>query len=148
MTTQESNTQQQEPVPASPVQDKAPREEAGRKRAWSLGRMFQSMLDGTFLTKENIVRSIPYFFFLTLVGLVYISNSYFAEKMVRTIDRTKRDLKELRYEHITAKSELMYISKQSEVARRLEYSGLKESTYPPEKLVAGQDSDSLKTNSK
>jgi hypothetical protein len=55
--------------------------------------------------------------------------------MVRQIEAVKKELKELRYEQITTRSELMYISKQSEVARRLKVTGLKESTVPPEKIL-------------
>lgn len=104
------------------------------KRDWSLGKIFQSIMAGTFLTRENVIRSIPYLFFLAFLGLVYIANTYYAEKTVRAIDHTKRELKELRYEHITVKSELMYLSKQSEVSRRLDGSGLKPSVTPPFKI--------------
>lgn len=105
------------------------------RRDWSLGNIFQTVLAGTFLTRENFIRSIPFLFFLAFLGLLYIANTYYAEKTVRAIDRTKRDLKELRYEHITAKSELMYLSKQSEVIRRLEGTGLKPSVSPPVKVI-------------
>jgi hypothetical protein len=116
------------PVPSDPKETKEV------KKGWSLGRMFQSILDGTFLTRDNMIRSIPYLFFVALLGLMYISNTYYAEKTVRSIDKTKNELKELRYEHITVKSELMYLSKQSEVTKRLEGTGLKPSVTPPLKI--------------
>ena len=40
---------------------------------------------------------------------------------------------------MTAKSELMYKSKQSEVAKMVEEMGLKELTAPPYKIVVKQD---------
>jgi hypothetical protein len=125
--------------PPIPGQDFESRQEApvgkDNRRDWSLGNIFQTVLAGTFLTRENFIRSIPFLFFLAFLGLLYIANTYYAEKTVRAIDRTKRDLKELRYEHITAKSELMYLSKQSEVVRRLEGTGLKPSVAPPVKVI-------------
>ncbi|HRY33737.1 MAG TPA: FtsL-like putative cell division protein [Bacteroidales bacterium] len=125
---------------AEPLQDVADNPAAVtapsvQKKSWSLGRILQSILDGTFLTRENFIRSIPYLFFLAFLAIIYIANTYYAEKTVKSIDRAKKELKELRYEHVTVKSELMYLSKQSEVGRRLAGTGMKPSTVPPVKLA-------------
>ena len=40
--------------------------------------------------------------------MLYIANSYYAEHTVRDIDKTEKELKELRSEFIRGKSELMY----------------------------------------
>ncbi|MCX6272914.1 MAG: FtsL-like putative cell division protein [Bacteroidetes bacterium] len=121
--------------PVQPAGDmKKPKVKEEEKKSWSLGKMFGSILDGTFLTKENVLRSIPFLFFIAFLGILYIANTYYAEKTVRAIDHNKRELKELRYEHITIKSELMYLSKQSEVAKRLEGTGLKITVTPPNKI--------------
>ncbi len=104
-----------------------------------ISEFFLSIINGTFLTKDNMLKSVPYFFFLTFLAIIYIANTYYAEKMVRITDRTKHDLKELRYEHITTKSQLMLLSKQSEVLKRLIGTGLKESVVPPEKIFIKTD---------
>jgi hypothetical protein len=44
-------------------------------------------------------------------------------------------LKELRYHYITAKSELMYQGRQSEVATRAGHYGLRETMHPPYKIM-------------
>ena len=100
---------------------------------------FLSLLNGTFLTKENMLKSIPFFFYLTFLAIIYIANTYYAEKMVRITDRTRNELKELRYEHITTRSQLMSLSKQSEVVKRMIGTGLKESVVPPEKIFIKTD---------
>ncbi len=99
------------------------------------GRYVRSFLDGSILTWENVVRFMPFIFFLTFLAIIYIANSYIAQKTFREIEIMKAEIKELRSEHISLKSELMYRSKQSEVARRLENTGLKESVVPPEVIV-------------
>ncbi len=78
---------------------------------------------------------MPFVFFLTLLAIMYIANSYIAERTIRDIDKTERDIKELRSEFITGKSELMYRSKLSQVATAIESKGLKESTVAPKKIV-------------
>jgi hypothetical protein len=76
---------------------------------------------------------------MAFLAIIYIANTYYAEKMVRITDRTRNELKELRYEHITTRSQLMTLSKQSEVVKRMITTGLKESVVPPEKIFVKTD---------
>ena len=79
-----------------------------------------SIISGNFLAKENVVKSLPFVFYLTLLGILYIANGYNAEKLVRELDDVNDELKELRSEYITIKSDLNYESKQSQVAEKTE----------------------------
>ena len=96
---------------------------------------FKSLLTGSFLSKDKLVQSLPYIFFLTFLGICYIANGYQAEKIIRRLYKTNNELKELRSEYITTKSDLMYISKQSQLARTTLPLGLKELVSPPKKIV-------------
>ncbi len=104
----------------------------------SFSKSAASILDGSFLTRENLLKQIPFIIFITFLAVIYIANSYNAEKTIIEINRTKRQLEELRYEYITTKSKLMFQSKQSEVAYRLSASQVKESIVPPIKLINNQ----------
>lgn len=73
-----------------------------------------------------------------MLGLLYISNTHYAEKTVRRIDHVQSEVEDLRADYTTLKSDLMFASKQSEVARRVRVMGLKESTNPPTKVVVDQ----------
>jgi len=95
----------------------------------------KGVLSGSFLSRERAVRVLPYLFFITFLGICYIANGYQTEKLVRKLYKTTNKVKELRSEYITTKSELMYISKQSQVARATEELGLKELVRPPKKIV-------------
>lgn len=86
-------------------------------------------------TRDMVMKVMPYIFFLTLVALVYIANSYYAEKTIRDIDRVSKELKTLRTEYIIGKSALMFVSKQSEVAKAVAWQGIKESVEAPGKIV-------------
>lgn len=86
-------------------------------------------------SKDMLLKVMPYIFFLTLIALVYIANSYYAERTVRDIDRVTKELKTLRTEYISGKSELMIVSKQSEVAKAVAWQGLKESVEAPKKII-------------
>ena len=106
-----------------------------KKNPSRLGKPIIEIISGNFLTKENTLRQLPFLLFLMLMAMIYIANSYYAEKTVRDINRVNNELKELRSEFITSKSDLMFISKQSEVARAVLPLGIKENTVPPGKIV-------------
>lgn len=88
----------------------------------------------------SIVRNIPFFLFLSALAVVYIYNGHHADKLVRKIAESERNIKELEYEYKTTKSEVIFRSKASELARAVEPLGLKELKGPPIQL-----SDSAET---
>jgi hypothetical protein len=95
------------------------------------------VINGNFLTNKSSIKQAPFMLFLTVIALFYIANSYYAERKIRQINKINNELKELRSEYITSKSRLMFVSKQSEVAKTAEEMGLtiKESTTPPGKII-------------
>jgi len=80
------------------------------------------------------VQYLPKILFVMLLGLLYISNTHYAEKTVRQINAIQADVEDLRADYTTLKSDLMFASKQSEVARKVKALGLKESIRPPFKI--------------
>lgn len=78
-----------------------------------------------------IVKNIPYFLFLSVLAVIYIYNGHYADKTIRNINKVSKELRELQYEYKTLKSEVMYRSKQSEMAKAVEPLGLKELVVPP-----------------
>lgn len=106
------------------------------KKSAGKGRRFIRALNVIgLIDKQALVRFMPFVFFLTLLAIIYIANSYMAENTVRKIDQTEKDLKELRSEYISGKADLMFKSKQTEVAEAVSPMGLKESTTAPQKIV-------------
>ena len=87
-----------------------------------------------FFSRNQVVHSMPFILFVSLLIIGYIANSYYAEKIIREIDKTKTELKENRAEYISIMSRLMYQSNQSQVAKVLEPYQIKESTESPSKI--------------
>lgn len=92
------------------------------------------------LEKDVMIKVLPFVFFLTFIALVYIANSYYAEKTIREIDKSTKELKELRSEYISTKTELMNKSKQSQIAVSVLPMGLKESRVAPRKILVAASS--------
>jgi cell division protein FtsB len=82
-----------------------------------------------------IVKNLPFFLFLSALAIVYIYNGHYADNTVRNINKLNRELKELQYEYKTLKSEVMFRSKQSELAKAVQPLGLKELVVPPAVLI-------------
>lgn len=87
------------------------------------------------LSVDTIMRNIGYFAFLAVLVLFYIGNTHFSERTIRSIDRMKNKLREERWQYMTAKNELMFNTKQTELAERVKARGLKELKAPPKKIV-------------
>ncbi|MCK9398384.1 MAG: FtsL-like putative cell division protein [Bacteroidales bacterium] len=104
-----------------------------------VGKSMHSMLDGTFLTRDKFKRALPFILFLMVLGVIYITNIFHVEKTKRQIDDLEEELRELRYEYISSRSKLMYESKPSEIAIKLEETGIRESMVPPRKIMVSKD---------
>jgi len=101
----------------------------------------KSILEGSFLVREKVIGLLPFLIFLTGIGLLYIFNSNYANRTIISISKTKKQIEEQRFEYINTKSKLMQTTRQTEIAKRLQYSGLKESKTPPRKILIDQTSE-------
>lgn len=95
------------------------------------------LLSGRLLTQDAVVKHLPYLLFLAFIGIVYIANGYLAESSVRKINRTQQEIKELRSEQISIKSELNNTIIESELNKIIQERnlGLTESFNPPKKII-------------
>lgn len=89
-----------------------------------------------FFNYKWIVQNIPFFLFLSALAVLYIYNGHTADKLVRKISATEKNIKELEYEYKSIKAEVIYRSKASELIKAVEPLGLRESKQPPLLLVS------------
>ena len=123
----EMQTQTSSPEPKAPEQKKV-------RRRGVLAKALSAVFSGTFLTNERTLQHLPFIIFLAIAAIFYIGNGYYADGKIREVNKVSNQLKELRSEYISTKSELMFASKQSEVAKAMESEGLKEPVIPPIKI--------------
>jgi hypothetical protein len=102
-------------------------------------RSILNVISGSFLSKDITLKFLPFIFYLTFLAICYIANGYYAENKIRQLNKLTSELKELRSEFIITKSDLMFISKQSEVAKSALILGIKESKEPPIKIILKSD---------
>lgn len=124
---------QEEKLTAEEIESKVQKPQKPRKKG-VLAKGLSSVFSGTFLTNEKTLKHLPFILFLALIAIFYIANGYYADDKIREFNKISNQLKELRSEYISTKSELMFASKQSEVAKSAEKIGLMEPVVPPIKI--------------
>jgi hypothetical protein len=118
----------EESVSESPSKPSRPRKKG------VLAKGLSSVFSGSFLTSDKTLKHLPFVLFLALIAIGYIANGYYADDKIREVNKISNQLKELRSEYISTKSDLMFESKQSQVAKSAEQLGLKEPIVPPTKI--------------
>ena len=88
-----------------------------------------------WLNYPSLVQQLPFILYLTALGVVYIYNGHWANKTIRLTQEAEKSVRELQYEYVTAKGELLARSKPSEVSKAVAPIGLKELNYSPWVLI-------------
>ena len=100
----------------------------------------KELLSGTMVSEKLILQNLGYLSMVTLLLAFYIGNRFHAEKITREATKIQREVKDLRAEALSISSDLMYISRQSEVYRLVRERGLdlEEMKTPPYKLLVSK----------
>jgi hypothetical protein len=114
--------------------ESTPKEHAEKRNPGIIQQWITGVMDGSFLSGDTTTRNIPFALFLCLLIGFYIANTYNAERTIRQTSRITKELKDLRSEYITLKSDLVYNSNPSQVAEKLFQRGVFEAKEPPRTL--------------
>lgn len=105
------------------------------KERRNLFGVLENIIKAKGLFDEGVpVKMLPKIIFLAAILIFYIGNSHYADRSIRKIEKLKVRVDDLRADYTTLKAEVMYSSKQSEVARRVKALGLEESLQAPYKI--------------
>lgn len=90
--------------------------------------------------KTTLVDQLPFFLFLAFLAIIYIGNQYHAERLVNEVNQLEKTRNEKRAEYISAASDLMKVTRQSEVIELLKERNLdlKPLTSPPKKIIIAE----------
>ena len=120
-----------EPVLKKPAPKKSKTAEEKMDSNSFVSKLFN---DGV-VSKEQASKALPFLCYLAFLGMIYIGNSHFAMNNLRTINKLNTEVKELRWEYKSLKAVLMFKSKMTEVAKRVDTLGIKELIEPPKKII-------------
>ena len=105
----------------------------------STNLFFKKLFVEGVVSKESATAMMPFMIFLALLTMLYIANSHMAVKNIRDIDKLNKEVKELSWEYKSLKADLMFKSKLTEVAKKVDTLGLKELIEPPKKIIVSSD---------
>ncbi|MGY0038225.1 FtsL-like putative cell division protein [Pedobacter sp. NJ-S-72] len=129
----EEELPEEEPV----IRLKKPKKE--KKEPENANLFFKKLFVDGVVTKEAATAMLPFLIFLSLLTMLYIANSHMAVKNIRDIDKLNKEVKELSWEYKSLKADLMFKSKLTEVAKKVDTLGIKELTEPPKKIIINND---------
>jgi hypothetical protein len=104
------------------------------RKAGKMTKGIHGVIGGDLLSNHAVLRNLPFLIFLATLAMFYIGNTYYSEKTFKEIEKIKNELKELRYQSITAKARMLDVCKQTEIAKKVELLGIKGTTTPPYKI--------------
>ena len=99
-------------------------------------RVLSGLLDGSFFSGRTNLTAMRFILFLTVLALFLIFNTYYAERKVREAEQLRHSMTELRITYIQTRSDYMFLTRQSEMARRLAAEGFIEPVEPPRQIAA------------
>jgi hypothetical protein len=88
-----------------------------------------------FVTAEEATRALPFVLYVAFLCMIYIANRHLAEKNIRDIDKISKEVKELNWDYKVTKADLAYKSTLTEVAKRADTLGVRESIQPAQKII-------------
>ena len=96
---------------------------------------------GDMLNYASVIKQALFAAFIVGIGIFHIFNSHKAVKMVREQDTLENEIKELRWEQISLKSDLMKRSMLSDIELNIQELELKRLKTPPYKIVVKSNED-------
>lgn len=115
-------------------------EEKPRKREIP-DNFFTQLFTKRFITSEKATNALPFVLYVALLGMIYIGNMHLAEKNIRDIDDLTKEVKERGWDFKTTKADMAFKSTLTEVAKRADTLGVRQSVEPPRKINVREDKD-------
>lgn len=84
----------------------------------------------TSLQEENPIRYVPHFVYLTILGLLYIANSHYAEKRLIKIAKLEKEISQITFDYKNIRYEFMKYYEYDQVVKEARKLGLRENDKP------------------
>lgn len=104
------------------------------------GGTLKGLVSGTYIAEKLILNNMRYVILLAVLGIIFISNRFQAERVEREITKLEQEVRDLRAEALSASAQLGSVSRQSEVIDLVKERGLglQELREPPYRIVVNE----------
>ena len=96
------------------------------------------VIKGKFLIDENSTGNWRFVLFLVLLAIISIAASHKTDKKIYEIAQLKYELKELKAEFVSTRTNLVYIKMEKQIILKAKKFGLEPSKHPPVRILTNQ----------
>ena len=132
-----SNKKIEEPETHEEIVEERPKEVKSSKKTKKNGVI--TVLGGDLLVNEGFLKLFPFLMYVVFLLMLCIANTYIAEDVNREIARLNKQEENLYVEYIYYNSEITKYTTQSNLVRKLERKGIKESVVPLRMIVVNRE---------
>lgn len=90
----------------------------------NIRKSFVHVFGGNVLTENFFVRNLTFILVLVVIMILFISHRYTVLQRIAEMERLKVELKDAKYESLDISSDLTEASRQGQIEKRVEESGL------------------------
>lgn len=131
------NKKIEEPETQEELVEEKPKEKKTSSKTKNNGLI--AVLGGDLLVNEGFLKLFPFLMYVVFLLMLCIANTYIAEDVNREIARLKKQEENLYVEYVYYNSEITKYTTQSNLVRKLERKGIKESVVPLKKIVVNRE---------
>ncbi len=132
-----SNKKIEEPETHEELVEERPKEVKSSQKTKKNGVI--TVLGGDLLVNEGFLKLFPFLMYVVFLLMLCIANTYIAEDVNREIARLNKQEENLYVEYIYYNSEITKYTTQSNLVRKLERKGIKESVVPLRMIVVNRE---------
>lgn len=112
----------------------------GNRKKTGSGGTLKGLVSGTYIAEKLILNNMRYVVLVAVLGIIFISNRFQAERVEREITKLEQEVRDLRAEALSASAQLGSVSRQSEVIDLVKERGLglQELREPPYRIVVNE----------
>lgn len=92
------------------------------------------ILKGRFLIKDDAIKNWRFIVFASVLALIMIASSHWADKKVHKIAKLNDEVKELKSEFVDARTTLQELKLESYITEKVVVKGITPSENPPKKI--------------
>jgi hypothetical protein len=95
------------------------------------GKTVVQILSGDFLTREFVIENLGFIFYVMFLLLMLVAKGYYVKQVSDNVIKTEAELDEIVSDYVELKARFQEETSRGNLVKKLEGSGLIESTEPP-----------------
>lgn len=109
---------------------KPKKEKKSNKALQSTSRTFMQIMNGEFLVKDYILNNLGYVLFVVGLLVLLVGKSYYVNQIASSNEKTQKAVDQMNADFVEAKAELEEKTRRTELTKKLNPLGLKETLKP------------------